>query len=171
MRAGIEGPRPKTSSATAASADTIWAGSPASPASSSTWSVPFSTRTPASARSQSAPASPARRSIASKLIRRTVQQRDEIDPWSRKRPMTRHEDDHAIHGVATVADDPSPFQIASFRFAFLYSRAVLTAIRIAALNGFICRSVRAVWSRETRVLDYSDERVRWIPRRFLPVLL
>ena len=49
MRAGIEGPRPKTSSATAASPDTIWAGSPASPASSSTWSVPFSTRTPASA--------------------------------------------------------------------------------------------------------------------------
>jgi hypothetical protein len=28
-------------------------------------------------------ASPGRRSIASKLIRRTVQQRDEIDPWSR----------------------------------------------------------------------------------------
>jgi hypothetical protein len=58
----------------------------------------------------------------------------------------------------------------SFRFAFLYPRALLTAIRIAALNALICRSVRAVRSRETRVLDYSDERVRWSPRRFLPVL-
>ena len=56
----------------------------------------------------------------------------------------------------------------SFRFAFLYPRALLTAIRIAALNALICRSVRAVRSRETRVLDYSDERVRWSPRRFLP---
>ena len=58
----------------------------------------------------------------------------------------------------------------SFRFAFLYPRALLTAIRIAALNALICRSVRAVRSRETRVLDYSDERVTWSPRRFLPVL-
>jgi hypothetical protein len=42
---------------------------------------------------------------------------------------------------------------------FLYSGAVLTAIRIAPLNGFICRSVGAVRSRETRVLYYSDDRV------------
>ena len=57
----------------------------------------------------------------------------------------------------------------SFRFAFLYPRALLTAIRIAALNALICRSVRAVRSRETRVLDYSDERVTAVPTRAIVI--